>query len=166
MRWACSLLVLNGNPSWKLAWPGLTSSLVESCCYQWISWGASAKYHELMVILSIPHTCPSGSQFPYKDFSNLTILQHILWRNKHKSPGFKLAQTFSEKLLLAPWKLGKSFWPEFRFAYIPVLYTFWLLPQLKIGKVCSCTETTPKLPPSLFLESHLPVVVFITHFFH
>ena len=52
MRWACSLLVLNGNLSWKLAWPGLTFSLVESCRYQWIS-GTDVIDREL-VLLRLP----------------------------------------------------------------------------------------------------------------
>ena len=45
--------------------------------------------------------------------------------------GFKLAKKFREKFCLSPRKFGRSFYLNFRFAYI--FYTFSLLSQLKIG---------------------------------
>ena len=44
--------------------------------------------------------------------------------------GFKEGKQFREKFFLFPGKFGRSFYLNFRFAYI--FYTFSLLPQQKI----------------------------------
>ena len=46
--------------------------------------------------------------------------------------GFKLAKKFREKFCLSPGIFGRSFYLNFRFAYI--FYTFSLHTQLKIGR--------------------------------
>ena len=50
----------------------------------------------------------------------------------YRVQSFKLGKKFWEKFCLSPRKFGRSFYLNFRFAYI--YYTFSLLPQLKIGR--------------------------------
>ena len=105
--------------------------------HQSCQWGSSSRLPNQTGTNSNPQGCIERESRSFKgksvvkDCFSETFLHRLIDKCQCLT-GFKLAKKFREKFCLPPRKFGRSFYLNFRFAYI--FYTSSLLPQLKIGR--------------------------------